>query len=112
MALRGQQPELWRIYCVKLDAEAGNYAKQILRMFAECGFMVARPSYDEDDDNPELDRLPLAVLVNNASVLSPDAAIQMRAFDAAQIPYHVTDKYVGRTAAYNFLALRIGPRRR
>lgn len=108
-ALQGERPEIWRIYCVMADSEADSYTKQFMKMLRDCGIRI-NDHPDEDEDRFEFDTYGLVVLVKNASVLAPNALTLTRALSAAIITYHLTDTRVGRTAADNYLAVRVGPK--
>ena len=108
-ALRGEHPEIWRVYCVKADSEAESYGKQFMKMFRDCGITINEIP-EKDEDRPEFDRHGLVVLVKNVATLAPNALILTKAFDATNIIYHLTQANVERTAPDTYLALRTGPK--
>lgn len=89
--------------------ESENFAKQIMKLFRECG-MTSGYRTSADRERPNLDRLGLTMHVKNVTQLPRDAQILKRAFDAAGIDCTVTSEQVVATAVDHFLAIRVGLR--
>jgi hypothetical protein len=101
--------QLWRVFCVPIDAEAQSYAKQLLYLFWESGIYLSDPDYYNSDAGlSRFDKYGCAILVKEINLV--DAQILKSAFDSAGIDCTITSEGFASNANDNFLAVRVGPK--
>lgn len=101
--------QVWRVFCVPIDAEAQSYAKQLLYLLSESGVYASDPDYYQTDARlSRFDKYGCAILVKNPNL--GDAQILKTAFDSASIESVITSEGFASGATDNFLAVWVGPK--